>query len=352
MEINKYLKDKAVLINQELEKFFPRKIDSRWIETTLGRPEFSVNEETANNAVTKVIWDFLNRGGKRWRPALMLLCCEAVGGNPDAIKEFVVLPELAHNGTIMVDDVEDNSILRRGKPCTHKIFGIDLAINDGNLMYYLPLTLLFKNTKGLSNEKRVKIYDIYSREMLKLSFGQAFDIYWHQGKGKGVREEDYLQMAIYKTGALARLSAEVGVVLGDGNKEQLDRLGSFAATIGVAFQIQDDVLNLIPSKKWGKELGEDIKEGKRSLLVLHALRNSDKKDKDRLLQILNSENKTKKTVDEAIEIIKKYKSIEYAKEKAKTLVVNAWKDADAVLEESDAKKGLKAFADYVINRKL
>ncbi len=352
MNIEYYLKQSAVEINRELERFFPRKINSKWLEDALGKANFAFDKETSTKAVADVIWNYLDRGGKRWRPALMLLSCEAVGGNPNEIREFVVLPELVHNGTIMVDDVEDGSELRRGKPAAHKIYGVDLAINDGNLMYYLPLILLYKNVKSLSDKKRAMIYDIYSQEMLKLSFGQASDIYWHQGKKQKIDEQEYLQMCAYKTGALARLSAKAGAVLGNGSKEQIEKLGEFAGMIGVAFQIQDDILNLIHSQDWGKETGEDIKEGKRTLLVIYTLNNTTKEKAKRLLEILGSHTDRKEEIEEAIEIIKGSGAIEYTKEKARKLVKDSWIGVDKILKKSKAKNKLKAFADYLIERKI
>ncbi|NIV44480.1 MAG: polyprenyl synthetase family protein, partial [Gammaproteobacteria bacterium] len=96
-------------------------------------------------AIAQPMWDFLERGGKRWRPALFLLVIEALGEDSEKFLDFAIIPEVIHNGTIMVDDVEDDSTFRRGKPCTHRIFGIDIAVNTGNAMYFLPLLTLIKN---------------------------------------------------------------------------------------------------------------------------------------------------------------------------------------------------------------
>jgi len=306
--------------------------------------------------VAAPIWDFLNRGGKRWRPSLFLLVAEALGKNAEVLKEFAIIPEVIHNGTIMIDDIEDNSEYRRGKPCTHKLFGLDVAINAGNAMYYLPLLTLVKNREKLGADKLSRIYDIYTREMINLSLGQAMDIAWHRGLADADRlsETQYMQMCAYKTGTLARMSAKLAAVLCDASEDTVERLGKFAEAIGVAFQIQDDVLDLtseeFAEKKGG--LGQDITEGKRSLMVIHTLEKAKSTDKKRLITILNMHTTDQKLRDEAIRIMKKYDSIEYAKQFAKGLVVEGWNEVERLLSPSDAKEKLKAFADYLIERKI
>jgi geranylgeranyl diphosphate synthase type I len=103
-----------------------------------------------------------------------------LGKNPEDFVDFAIIPEVIHNGTLMVDDIEDSSEFRRGKPCTYKIYGLDIAINAGNAMYYLPLLPLIKNKEKISKEKLCKIYEIYVQEMINLSLGQAMDISWHR----------------------------------------------------------------------------------------------------------------------------------------------------------------------------
>jgi len=149
MGFEDYIEESASEINRELRRFFPRKITRKWLLKNLSSEEFSFDTEAYQKAVADPIWDFLERGGKRWRPALLLLCCEAVGGSRKKALPFAVLPELAHNGTIIVDDVEDSSPLRRGKPTLHLLYGIDVAVNAGNLLYFLPLALLFSGKKKL-----------------------------------------------------------------------------------------------------------------------------------------------------------------------------------------------------------
>ncbi|MDP2974046.1 MAG: polyprenyl synthetase family protein, partial [Candidatus Diapherotrites archaeon] len=124
MEIEKYLAEKKPLIDGKIEKVLPRKISQKWLEHALGKAAFAYDAETIGKSMAEPIWEYLDRGGKRWRPALVLLCCEAVGGKEKEALVFAPLIELVHNGTLCCDDVEDDSKERRGKPCMHLIHGV------------------------------------------------------------------------------------------------------------------------------------------------------------------------------------------------------------------------------------
>ncbi|MFQ6063856.1 MAG: polyprenyl synthetase family protein [Candidatus Bathyarchaeia archaeon] len=353
INIKKILEEKAPIIDEAIEKYIPRKYDKDSLVFTLGPPRYEYSLEALNKAVAEPIWDFLDRGGKRWRPTLFLLICEALGRNAKEFVDFAIVPEVIHNGTIMIDDIEDDSEYRRGKPCTHRMFGLDIAINTGNAMYYLPLLSLIRNKDKVSEVKRNKIYEIYIQEMINLSFGQATDITWHKGS-ETANEKQYLQMCINKTGTLARMSAKMAAVLADADGDLVERIGRFAESIGVAFQIQDDVLDLV-SKEFAEMkggLGQDITEGKRTLMVIHTLEKAEPKDRKRLLEILNMHTTDKELRDEAINIIKSYGSIEYAKKYARKIVRESWRDVAEFFPSSKAKEKLKAFADYLIERKI
>jgi geranylgeranyl pyrophosphate synthase len=321
----------------------------------LNPPSHSYNLDALNKAIAEPIWEFLERGGKRWRPALFLLIIEALGKNPEDFVDFAIIPEVIHNGTLMVDDIEDASEFRRGKPCTYKIYGLDIAINAGNAMYYLPLLPLIKNKEKISKEKLCKVYEIYVQEMISLSMGQAMDISWHKGIANAdkLEEKDYLQMCAYKTGTLARMSAKIAAVLADANEELADKLGHFAESIGIAFQMQDDILDLtgeeFAEKKGGR--GQDITEGKRSLIVIHTLKVANAKDRKRLIEILNMHTSDQKLKDEAIKIMEKYGSIEYAKDFARKIVKESWEEVERLLPASEAKEKINAFAKFLIERK-
>jgi len=356
LDIEKFLEEKAVLIDKAIEKYIPRILSKDTALFRINQPCYAYNLEALNKAVAEPIWEFLDRGGKRWRPSLFLLIIEALGKNPEDFVDFAIIPEVIHNGTIMIDDIEDASELRRGRPCTYRIYGLDIAINAGNAMYYLPLLPLIEKREEVSTEKLCKIYEIYVKEMISLSLGQAMDIAWHRGLANAdkIDEENYLQMCAYKTGTLARMSAKIAAVLANASEEFVEKLGRFAESVGVAFQMQDDILDLTGSKFTEKKggRGQDITEGKRSLIVIHTLKVADTKDKERLAEILKMHTSHQELRDEAIAIMQKYGSIEYVKRFARKMVEKSWREVERILPASEAKEKLKAFANFLIERKF
>lgn len=356
MNILSFIEEYTSLIDKTIEKYIPRKFSKADIIFQVNPPSYSYNLETLDKGVANPIWDILDRGGKRWRPALFLLICEALGKNPMELLDFAIIPEVIHNGTLMIDDVEDSSELRRESPCTYKLFGLDIAVNAGNAMYYLPLLPLIMNRNKIPADTLRDIYEIYVQEMINLSLGQAMDIAWHKGltNSHPLTKEDYLQMCAYKTGTLARMAAKIAAVLAGANKDLVVRLGRYAESIGVAFQMQDDILDLtskIFAEKKGA-IGMDITEGKRTLLVIHTLEIATNKERKRLIEILDMHTSDQKVRDEAISIIKKHGSFEYVKKIAGKMVENSWFSVEQYLPSSEAKEKLKAFAQFLVQRSI
>ncbi len=356
IDIEALLEEKAAIIDQLIEKYIPRNFSKSSLVFQLSPPRYELSFEALNQAIAHPIWDFLERGGKRWRPVMFLLVIEALGKDSKEFRDFAIIPEVIHNGTIMVDDVEDDSKFRRGKPCTHNVFGTDIAINTGNAMYFLPLLTLVKNRNTLQPETFNKIYEIFTREMINLSLGQATDIAWHRelANADSITEAQYIQMCAYKTGTLARMAAKMGAVLANGDENTVEKLGRFAEAVGVAFQIQDDILDLTGKEfaehKGGR--GQDITEGKRTLMVIRTLKKADPHDKEKLLEILKMHTSDQKLREDAINVMQKYGSIDYAKQFARNLVQQSWKEVDQILLPSQAKEKLKAFAEYLVERKI
>jgi geranylgeranyl diphosphate synthase type I len=342
------------MIDEVIKKYLPRKVDEKYIEWLLGKPSYEYTTKTIQEALSKPIWDFLDRGGKRWRPALFLLFTEALGGDTEKVKDFTVTLEMLHEGSIMIDDMEDSSDMRRGKPCTHKLFGEDIAINAGNFMYFLAFFPFIKHKHDFTEKTMLRAWENTMEEITRIHYGQATDIAWHKGLADAdhIGESEYLQMCAYKTGVLARLSARLAVILSEGSEELEDKLGKFSESIGVAFQIQDDIMNIAPTKGWGKETGDDINEGKRTLLVIHTLQKAGRQDRKRLLRILNMHTKDRKIIKEAIGIISKYGAVDYTKQFARDMVRKAWQDVEPLLPDNDAKQQLKAFADFMVEREI
>eukprot|EP01127_Copromyxa_protea_P004222 TRINITY_DN14119_c0_g1_i1.p2 TRINITY_DN14119_c0_g1~~TRINITY_DN14119_c0_g1_i1.p2 ORF type:complete len:360 (+),score=106.09 TRINITY_DN14119_c0_g1_i1:1528-2607(+) len=338
-----------------LEKFLPREFTQESLARFFGEPFYGYDVDSATKSLLVPIWDLLDRGGKAWRPILMCLVTDALSGDRDLVMPLSVLCEMAHNGTLMVDDVEDDSKMRRGKPCIHITYGVDIAINAGNALYFFPL-MIFKDyheKNQLTAEQLVRCYELYNQELLNVHLGQGLDIHWHQGH-KEPTVDEYLQMCAYKTGVLARLSARLGAFLSGASEPFIKAIGRFAEAIGVAFQIQDDILN-IEGEEFAKKIdvvGEDIHEGKRSLMVLHSLSTATPEKAARLLEILNLQTNDVELIKEAIALIKETDSITYSRGVAKNIVEKAWGEIESLLPENEAKGKLRVFADYLINRQI
>ncbi len=356
MDIEKYLAEKAPLIDKTIEKYIPRRFKKDAILFQVDPPKYCCNIETINKAIAEPIWEMLDRGGKRWRPALFLLICEALGKGENFCLDFAIIPEVVHNGTLVVDDIEDSSEIRRGKPCTYKIFGLDIAVNAGNAMYYLPLVPLMNKKDQIPAEQLRDVYEVYVQEMINLSIGQGMDIAWHRGLANAdeIGEEDYLQMCAYKTGTLARMAARIAAVLSGADKDLIRKLGTFAESIGVAFQMKDDILDLtgteFAKKKGG--LGQDITEGKRTLMVIRTLKVAKLTERKRLIEILNMHTSDQELRNEATVIMQKYGAFEYVNKKADYLVEESWKEVAKLLKPSEGKEKLKAFAEFLIKRNI
>ena len=348
------LEEAKPLIDRTIEKWVPRKISKEWLESVCGRARYEFDPEVIQKTILDPFWDFLDRGGKRWRPYLFLLVIEALGKNPEEYLDLVVMPEVIHNGSIVIDDIEDDSEMRRKKPCLHRIFGTDVAINVGTWMFFFPLLPLYKNKDKFDEKTFQKILQVYAQEMVNIHFGQATDIGWHKGWGREITVERYLQMCAFKTGTLARMSAKIAALCAGASDEVVEKLGRFAESVGIAFQIQDDVLNISESElaKGKGGIGEDITEGKRTLMVIYTLERARKEDASRLKEILDMHTRDEKLIREAIEIMRRYGAIDFAKEFARNLIRETWKETERILPESEAKQKLKAFADFLVEREI
>ena len=212
----------------------------------------------------------------------MVLFAELCGDRTRALP-LAPLVELPHTGSLIVDDIEDSSPERRGGPAVHLAHGLDLAINAGNLLYFLPFRAVERS--GLDAGGQAAVYRCYLEEMTRLHVGQGLDILWHRERAAVPAVAEYLEMCRLKTGSLARLAARLGVIAGGGSAAQEEAAGAAAENFGVAFQIVDDVENLAVGVP-GKRRGDDIVEGKKSLPVLLFMEHHSRQDPGQITRLL------------------------------------------------------------------
>ena len=206
------------------------------------------------------------RGGKRVRSALVLLSCEAVGGRPEAAVNAGAAVELMHNFTLVHDDIMDKARTRRGRPTVHVVWDLNTALLVGDILLGHAYDLLLKsNPRVLAG-----LTSSFTRGLLEVCEGQAMDLEFE--RRKNVRVRDYFTMIELKTGCLLSLACEMGGLLGGGRQADLSTLRSFGYYVGRAFQLQDDLLDVVAEQeRLGKPIGGDIIEGKRTYLLLTAL---------------------------------------------------------------------------------
>jgi geranylgeranyl pyrophosphate synthase len=291
---------------------------------------------------------FVRRGGKRIRPTLLFFSCGAVGGDCRTAVETAAVIELFHNFTLIHDDIEDDSRFRRGEPTLHVTYGVPIALNSGDALY----TLLWRKLVSLEMPpaRLLRLEKMCAEAFKKVVDGQGIELSWIREGRFDVKEEEYFQMISGKTSALMGLACEAGAMLGGGTKPQTDALRAYGEKIGSAFQIQDDVLNVRGDfEKYQKEIGGDISEGKRTLLVVHCLGKANDVEKKQLVSILSSHTKNQGEIGEVIGLLDKYRSMDYANERALRLVEEA-KGLLRALPDSRDRKALLELADYVVHR--
>ena len=279
-------KDFSVRLNnieQYLAKALPSSAEKDWTMRSFGKLPNGVTAEHIKNLIepNKAL---IELGGKRWRPLLLILCYEAVKNQhsestltEEQAYSITPLVEFAHTASLIQDDIEDKSDLRRGKPAAYITYGLDTALNAASWLYFEATACI--NELKINAEKKLELYKVYSSELRKLHLGQAMDIFWHRNPSVFPSEQEYFAMVKSKTGTLASLAAKLGCIAGGMNFEQANMYGDIASNIGIGFQIIDDVINLTTGNP-GKKRGDDIVEGKKSLpIIIYSQKHADDKSK-------------------------------------------------------------------------
>jgi geranylgeranyl diphosphate synthase, type II len=215
------------------------------------------------------IRDFMARSGKGLRPALMMATCRAFGGRAeDAVISGGAL-ELLHNAFLIHDDIQDLSEFRRGQPCQHTALGVPLAVNMGDAMLAMALRLLRRNADVVDRVTSVTILDEFDHLIARSLEGQAMELGWIRDNVLSVGPQDYLRMTLKKTCWYSFIHPlRIGALIAQPDRGVRSDFDAFGFYLGAAFQIQDDVLNLIGTQdRYGKEILGDIYEGKRTLML-------------------------------------------------------------------------------------
>ncbi len=294
---------------------------------------------------------YSRNGGKRHRPLICLLACAAVGGDPRRALSAAAAIENFHTAALIHDDIADEAELRRGKPCLHLTQGIGLAVNDGDL----GLTLVngtVMHDPDLDNDTKVRVVTELIDMTQRTIEGQALDIGWARDGRYDITPDDYLMMAKLKTAHYSgAVPLAIGAIIGGGSNDEIEGLRKYGLDTGLAFQIQDDLLNLVGSEEsTKKDFRSDITEGKRTLMVVHCLQHADEDKRKRLIEILSNKEHDQKVLAEAVDIMQETGSIEYARTYAENLTSVAKGRLVNIVPDSPARKLLIGMADWFVNR--
>ncbi len=270
--------------------------------------------------------DYPKRGGKRFRPALVLLACQALGGDPHLAVRTAAAFEMFQSFAVVHDDIEDNSEMRRGRPCLHKLYGVPLSINIGDALYATVFQILESNRPLLGADKTLDLIEEMIRGSRETFEGQAYDVGWIRQHYMPT-EDEFMVMLRKKTGwYTGRGPCTAGAIIASAPERERAIIGDYGENMAVAFQIWDDLLNIrttdaaagqppgITSGAYGKERGGDIAEGKRTLIVIDLLRKCTKVERGLVLQTLEQDRDitSRQDVETVIGLIEHYGADKYA----------------------------------------
>lgn len=282
----------------------------------------------------------VDAGGKRLRPAVLILSAEALGSDLKSVLPAAVAVELVHNFTLIHDDIMDRDDIRRGMPAVHVIWGEAGAILAGDTLYSKAFEILARTRND--PERILECMKILSRTCTEICEGQWLDMDFE--KRAEVTEAEYLEMVEKKTSVLYAAAAKIGAILAGASPEVADAFSEFGRLIGIGFQIYDDVLDLISSQEvLGKVRGSDIMEGKRTLIMIDALKKGVKID------IFGKGEATAEETEEALRVLTECGSIDYARELAISYISQGKAKLD-IVPDCPEKETLLQIADYMISR--
>jgi len=314
-------------------------------------------EEPELREFSQMVWDYNLRGGKRMRPALCLLSTEAFGGDSQKALPTAVGLELLQNFLLVHDDIEDESELRRGKPCLHKIYGIPAAINAGDALFCKCFEALEKNRQLLGAGKTLKIMREFIAQLNRTVEGQAMELAWIRNNKWDMTEKQYFKLVELKTAHYTITTPlKLGAIIAGASAKDVNALVKIGMQLGTAFQIVDDALNLSGEQaKIGKEIAGDLLEAKRTLVLIHLLKKCTPKEREFVQQALSRPRSEKDAheIESVMQLITEKQSVQYALAKARELSTSAlenFKAKFAHVPNLQAKKDLLEVLEFAVTR--
>ncbi len=306
----------------------------------------------------EMIMDYPIRQGKYVRGALVLLSCEAMGGKQEDALKTAAAMQASEDWLLMHDDYEDGSAERRGKPALHKIYGNEQAVNAADALHAIMWKILYDNEKVIEHAKSSQVMNEMQNIIMRTILGQSVEMKWTQENRIDLNNDDVFFVIGGKTSYYTIAGPlRLGAIIAGATPKQLEILFEFGTVLGRCFQIRDDLLDLTSDfEGLKKQVGNDVYEGKRTIMLMHLIKHASKVDKSKIINILkkNREQKTEKEVLWVIDQMKKYGSLDYSEKLAQELANESMKifnEKCTFFKEGEAKEQLKGAINFILTRK-
>ncbi len=313
-------------------------------------------KSTCSNEFEEVVLYQVKVGGKRVRPALVILSAQAAGGKVEDALPIAAAIELIHNYSLILDDIIDRGELRRGAPTVWKKYGLSMAILAA--VHYREAV-----AEAINESKHsLKLHDLIAKTIKTLIEGERLDILFEQtgrvdepyvieNRRKVVTLDEYLKMVYAKTGSLIEASCRAGGIVADASPEIVDALGVYGRNIGIAFQIADDIIDIFgKEEEMGKTKGKDIIEHKMgNIVILLSLKELKSSDREFLSSLLKKEPISKEELNKAIELISKTSARDRAYEIGEKYLNEALEMLEK-LPQNEARRDLEELAKFILYR--
>ena len=299
------------------------------------------NLDSSVALVNTVAAHILNSGGKRIRPLLLLLSARLCGYTGRDHHQLGSLVEFIHTATLLHDDVVDDADIRRGQRTARKIWGNQISILVGDYLYSKAICQIVDfRSQGIN--------EVLAEACKKMAEGEVLQLYYNGNPA--MPELEYLKVVEHKTAGLIAASCRMGAILADATEAQQDALFRFGQYLGMAFQVADDTLDYTANgERLGKTLGQDLRQGKATLPLLHLLRHCSEQDRQMIIDRMETRTLTEEDLGRLIRLMEEFGSIAHAMDRARTFVTSAQQELSQ-FEDSTAKRALSVAADYMVTR--
>jgi geranylgeranyl pyrophosphate synthase len=358
-DFREFLEPYVRRIQEDIETFLPGTIDPARYRDLAGSPRWVHEEAACNATIAQPFWDLMSRRKKFWRPVFGMLLLESLGVSLEKYHLLLsVVPELTHAGTLIIDDIEDNATTRRGDICIHDRYGLDVAVNAANALYFLPASL-FSSHPHLTDSQRLEFYRKTFDGFIRGHLGQALDIYWTRNLSqKNLASwqadnlpEKMLQMYEFKTASPALVVADACCTLAGSDDRLRAACRELAQNMGVAFQILNDITSF-DGDLAGREDG-DLAAGKLTYVIVRALERLGERDRKCLVKILCTGHlrRNPDCLREGIRLVRKSGALGACRREALAMVEDGWLAVAPVIPPSEHKMMLRLFSRTLFDDK-